>query len=321
MSAPRVSVIVTSCNDAGTVDECLASLEAQSGPPWEAILVDDGSTDGTTVFLRSVVRRDPRFRLVTYDRPHGGPSRARNAGLREASGRFACFLDADDVLLEGVLARGVELLRMAPEASLVFFDWEERDADGRLLVASGQARFRSLDRLGGRPLDGEAVLLPADRFYPALLRGNCIRVSSTIARRDMVLAVGGFDETLTNGDDYDLWLRLACRFPVIRCRLPGFRYRRRPGSISSSGESKMRNRVRVLERQWPEARRRGATAILRRRIAAAREALAWEERKAGNLAAARADYLRSLAAWPGPRALWGWISTWLPAHRSIRRRS
>src|SRR5689334_23375145 len=91
---PRLSVVVPVYNVERYLDECLASLAAQHVEDFEAILVDDGSTDGSAAIARRHAGRDPRFRLVSQG--NAGLGAARNAGVELARGEFLAFLDSDD---------------------------------------------------------------------------------------------------------------------------------------------------------------------------------------------------------------------------------
>jgi CDP-glycerol glycerophosphotransferase len=92
----RISVVVPIYNVAPYLEICLESIAAQSFADLEVILVDDGSTDGSTAIAERFVERDPRFRLVT--KPNGGLGAARNTGVAHASGEFLTFVDSDDLL-------------------------------------------------------------------------------------------------------------------------------------------------------------------------------------------------------------------------------
>jgi CDP-glycerol glycerophosphotransferase len=92
----RISVVVPIYNVAPYVEICLESIAAQSFADLEVILVDDGSTDGSTAIAERFAERDPRFRLVT--KPNGGLGAARNTGVEYASGEFLTFVDSDDLL-------------------------------------------------------------------------------------------------------------------------------------------------------------------------------------------------------------------------------
>lgn len=89
-----VSIIVPAYNCLGTIRDCLDSIVAQSFCDWEAIIVDDGSTDGTSIVCDEYSKRDRRFRII--HKINGGPASARNAALDISQGEFVCFIDSDD---------------------------------------------------------------------------------------------------------------------------------------------------------------------------------------------------------------------------------
>ena len=109
---PRVSVIVPAFNAANFLGEALSSLRAQTIADIEIIVVDDGSTDGTSAIARSHAAEDARVRLLSRASPSGKPSCARNQALGEARGRYIAFLDADDVSVPHRLESALHALRV-----------------------------------------------------------------------------------------------------------------------------------------------------------------------------------------------------------------
>ena len=103
----RLSVVVPVYNVEAYLDDCLASLDAQDWHGFEAICVNDGSTDGSREILESWAERESWIRII--DKENGGLSSARNAGMREARGDYVCFLDSDDRLLPQACRRIVEI--------------------------------------------------------------------------------------------------------------------------------------------------------------------------------------------------------------------
>jgi len=175
---PLVTVVIPVLDRARCIGDAIASVLAQTGPELEVVVVDDGSTDGTPEVVRELAGADRRVRLV--ERPHGGPSAARNEGIRQASAPLVTFLDSDDLMPPGRMARQVALL-------------DELDVDGV------HGRYESA------VMDG--VVLPQwlqDR--PDWLRGWDL--TAVLVRRGALDDVGGFDEELRLGEDLDLIVRL-----------------------------------------------------------------------------------------------------------------
>jgi GT2 family glycosyltransferase len=238
-AGPLVSVIVP-CHAYGHfVTEALASLEGQIERSWEAIVVDDGSTDVTAKVVEGLSRRDPRIRYVR--RARGGPGAARNWGLRLARGRYVQFLDADDLLEEAKLARHTTLLECHPEIAIVY----------------GAARYFDSDRPGslryGRERDQPWMpcVSGTDDVLVALLEGNIMAIHAALCRREVILEQGGFDPTLPAMEDWDLWLRCAiagARFLYTDEPSTFSLVRVHSGSLSHQAEAMARGTARLQEK-------------------------------------------------------------------------
>ena len=117
------SLIVPCWNCAATLGRCLACVRAQTHPDFEAIFVDDGSTDATGARLADAARADARLRVVTQ--PHRGVSAARNAGLDAARGTYVFFADPDDAFSPDLIAKGVAAME-ADRADYCVFPYREK---------------------------------------------------------------------------------------------------------------------------------------------------------------------------------------------------
>lgn len=137
MTRPLLTVIVPGRDVAAYAQEAIDSLRAQTLPEWQAILVDDGSTDDTAVIFAAAAHADPRFRVVTHERPLGLGA-ARNAALGEADTEFIAFLDADDVMRPRALERAVQTLRRTGSDLVVGAYVRLRPEDGRYVAGDVQ---------------------------------------------------------------------------------------------------------------------------------------------------------------------------------------
>jgi len=175
-----VSVIIPTRNRRAMLAEALESVRAQSYANWEAIVVDDGSTDDTLSFVQSLIANDARFRLLPPDPNRKGACAARNRGIEASRADFFIFLDDDDLLLPTCLERRLAILTKHPELDFAVFScdlfrshlgdcagltsrtemllgYEGREADLDLFLSldfpwgtTGPIwRRRTLDRLGG----------------------------------------------------------------------------------------------------------------------------------------------------------------------------
>lgn len=183
-----VSVVIPAYNRATIVSRAIRSVLAQAYQKWELIVVDDGSKDRTDLAVKAFA--DPRIRYLRHTK-NRGQSAAQNTGIRSARGKYVAFLDSDDEWLPDKLAEDMKVLEAAgPAVGMAY--------SGKMLV----------DESGGVLL----VRMPTlrGRVYQDLLAwdfiGTCSRVT---ARKDVLEAVRGFDESLVNCQDWDLWLRVA----------------------------------------------------------------------------------------------------------------
>lgn len=227
---PRVSVIIPAYNVRDYLEEALVSLERQSLQAFEAIVVDDGSTDGTADLAEQFCQRDSRFQLVK--KPNGGLSSARNAGIRQAQADYIALLDGDDRYEPEKLANHVEWLDRDPSIGVVY-------SASKIIRTDGKPSWMSLD---GKPIQSDPLV--------ALLCKNFVgHGSNGIFRRVLIDQVGEFDETLRSSEDIDFWLRTAAthqwrfqREPRALCC-----YRVRPAGLSFNVAQMQRSHERVIQ--------------------------------------------------------------------------
>jgi len=216
MSNPEITVIVPAYNVAGLVLPCLASIMAQSFGAWQAIVVDDGSTDATAAEVRTL--DDPRISLVQQS--NAGVSAARNHGLALAQGRFVMFLDGDDVLNPTAFARLAASLDARDSAVAAFGTF--------LKILPGGAPYPDQKPLAQHRYPDGDVLEP-------MLRGNFLANGGhVLIRTDVARKLGGFDTRLRLSEDWEFWCRLAAEgeFAFIGTEPEIFSLRVRPGSSS-----------------------------------------------------------------------------------------
>jgi len=188
-TAPSIAVIIPVYR-AHYLATCLASVFAQTLPPTQVIVVDDGSPDGAEIDNAVTPYRD---RLVLLRQNNLGAGAARNRGLRHSSTELIAFLDADDLWCPHHLARQAGVLWQDDGPALVY-------ANGRLI---GDGPLSGMLFMDTAPSTGEATL-------EALLSQRCtILTSSVVVERSVLFAAGLFDESLRRGQDFDMWIRLA----------------------------------------------------------------------------------------------------------------
>jgi glycosyltransferase involved in cell wall biosynthesis len=221
-----VSVVIPCYNQARFVGEAIASALAQTHQPIEIVVVDDGSTDDTA----DVVSRYRGVRLIRQD--NRGLPAARNVGWRASHGQYVIFLDADDRLLPYAAAVALAALSGRAEAAVAVGRCRRIDAQGRPLPPRPRPRVET-------------------DHYTSLIRSCWIEVAAVAYRRAALVAVGGFDESLPGAEDYDIYLRLARRFPIVDHYTEVAEYRQYPGSMSRNHARMLEHTVAVVNRHRP----------------------------------------------------------------------
>lgn len=278
--APTVSVVIPAYDRAASIGAAIDSVLRQTWRDLELIVVDDGSRDGTPEVVRGV--NDPRLRLIETPR-NMGASAARNLGTAAARGPWVAFQDSDDEWLPQKLEKQMARL-LAPGADFV-------GAYCGMLIL-GPARGAAGGRLAPRYFPGpEQTVVEGDLIAP-LLRRSLISTQTLVARRDLMLEIGGFDPELRARIDWDCALRLAPRGPVAFVDEPLVLQRFSPNSITKDLARKIAARIRMVEKHADLLGR--DPAILARH----HYDIASEQRALGDLAAARASLARALALQP-----------------------
>jgi glycosyltransferase involved in cell wall biosynthesis len=306
---PSASVVIPAYNAARWIGATLDSWAAQTDRDFEVILVDDGSTDQTADIAESYRNRlDIR---VLREKPRGAPAGPCNVGTRAARGEFILPCDADDMATPDRLAR----VRAAWHAidrmdCLIFTDFAEVDTQGVTLTESALARYPSLFQVPTSPLPAGLALMGKDAAFTALISTGCfIRPVAVAMPRRVLEAVGGYDETLRNGQDYDVFVRIAWRFPFVWMKEKLALYRIAPGNISSRPASAVvPSRLRVLENLLELPLRADQVAAVRRGLAANYEALAYDCGKRGQALQSLSAYVHAFRNQPHRRHLRGMAS-------------
>lgn len=204
---PRVSVVIPAYNAAEFIDDAVASVVAQTRPPHELIVVDDGSSDETGARVRAWEGRTGAIRLIVLDGPNHGLSASRNRGILAASGELVALLDADDCFLPRHLELLVPAFERAPEVVLAFGDmmrFEHGGEDRGSVLGALREELAPISTplgQGGLRLAGPSIR----RLY--ILR-TAIAPSACLISREAMAISGLFDKTIAYGEDVDLIWRL-----------------------------------------------------------------------------------------------------------------
>ena len=188
--APVVSIIIPTYNRAGYLKEAIDSVLEQTYQDFELLIVDDGSTDHTQRLVEGYAGR-----VSYFFQDNRGVSSARNLGIRASKGEFIALLDSDDLWLPQKLEQQIETMEAEPTLQLCHTEeiWIRRG------VRVNQKKKHQ--KYGGY-------------IFPYCLPLCVISPSSVMIRRTLFDEIGLFDENLPTCEDYDLWLRICCHYPV-----------------------------------------------------------------------------------------------------------
>lgn len=230
LAQPALTFVVPAFNAATTIGDTIDSLLVQTRDDWAAVVVDDGSTDGTVVGVQLAANGDPRITLLSQ--ANAGLAAARNRGLAGCRSDGVCFLDADDTV--------------------------DADFVGEMLAALGEndivaCAYRMVGP-GLEDLGWEVRPSAHDRSIDRLIEFNPFAVGGVVVRRSAAARLGlrgpMFDPALTVHEDWDCWLRLTAagaRWAPVVDR-PLFFYRMTPGSMSGNLDRMWRVGLEVIRR-------------------------------------------------------------------------
>lgn len=309
-----MSVVVPAYRAAGWIARTLGSVADQTFTSWQCVVVDDGSDDDTMGAAVAAVGADPRF--VVVSRENGGVSAARNTGLAlvDQRARFVAFVDADDLWHRHALVTLTTALDARPDASGVTGNARRVDEAGVPVdLGNHERRVRGRVALDGRRL--RLLGMDEDTDFAALaVSGRIWPPAMGLFRADRVRAVGGFDETLAIGEDWDLYLRLARTGPLVFVDQVIVDYRQHPASATAQDHERIIYELdRVRHKAWLDAtnspaQRRAVVdgwravqrSAYRKTLGEAAQALAARRRSALRRSLADAAVLRRTLGGAGP---------------------
>jgi len=223
----KVSVIIPAYNAEKYIGEAINSVLSQMYTDFEVIVIDDGSTDETQARVKEFGE------LVSYYyKQNNGPASARNFGVKKAKGEFIAFLDADDLWEPEKLEKQLNFLNRHPEIVLVCS-----------AIYSFGTRSKTYYLLSTKTHQGN--------LFRSLFLKSFIHTSSVIIKKKAIIEdVGGFKEEYRWGEDYDLWLRIAKRFPIAYLGEPLVRIRSHEQNISKAKISLRQNAIKIIKEYY-----------------------------------------------------------------------
>jgi len=219
---PIISICIPTYNRKDYLKETLDSISAQSYKDYEIVIVDDGSTDGTTEMIRQI---DLPVRY--YWQENAGDAAARNKLIELAQGKYITFIDSDDLLMPDALERMMEVITCQKEDVVVYGPYLRIDENGNIC---GRCRRRLHSGYVTKYLFQDIFIHSCGSMFP---------------RR--ILQHEAFDTSLKVCSDYDLWLRLSLKYRFIALPEPTFKRRRHSGNISRGSFANCKTELDVLK--------------------------------------------------------------------------
>jgi hypothetical protein len=242
----RVSIVMPSYNQAPFLREAINSVLAEPYPDLELLVMDGGSTDGSVEILQSYGER-----IVWESTPDDGQADAINKGFRRATGDVLAWLNSDDRYVPGAVARAAAALAADPAAGMVYGEGEIIDREGKFL-----GRFSATQ---------------AFDLWTLVHVSDYIMQPTVFMRADALHEVGGLDQSLHFGLDWDLWIRIASRRKVLYLKEPLAQTREYADTKTSTGGwTRLRELRSIMARHgargWPPGARAYGLDTLRLQI-------------------------------------------------------
>ena len=210
---PRISVLMPVYNCEQYIIEAIESIINQTFQDFEFIIVNDGSTDGTSEILNEYSQKDSRIRIIHQH--NGGIVSALNVGLNEANGEWIFRMDGDDIALPHRLTEQTETIKNNPAFVLLGGWCQQIDSDKKIL------------KINKYPSDHNSLVSALEKMAPFFPH------STACFRREAVMRLGGYQERFRHAEDYDLWFRLSTIGKLGCCKSVVLKLRKHTSNVSN----------------------------------------------------------------------------------------
>ena len=234
-SSADVSVIIPAYQAKKTIGRALLSVANQTLTPREVIVVDDGSDDGTFETAQQMRKKLPNIKLRLLQQKNKGAGAARNLALKKAKGEFVAFLDSDDEWLTKKIEQSIKYIKKT-KSTFIAHDLFVSESNGKVNGIECSKYFKK-----------------STDVFSTLYRTGFIGSITVLANRESIVEIGGFDETLSAGQDFDLWLKLLKQpdttFYLFEEKLA--RYHRNKMGITANTDQRLNCTIRIAIRYFP----------------------------------------------------------------------
>ena len=231
---PLISVVIPVYNGERTIQQTLDSVLHQTILDLEILVINDGSQDSTVEIVTSIP--DPRIQLFSY--PNAGLAASRNRGIQLATSNYISFIDADDLWTSDKLQAQYHALQSNTQAALAY-SWTDYIDDSSQFLRRGSY-----------------ITVKGNAYAKLLLIDFLESGSNALIRKQALIDVGGFDESLPAAEDWDIFLKLAAKYSFVAVPSPQILYRISTNSMSANVVRQEAACLKVLDRafaQTPES--------------------------------------------------------------------
>lgn len=296
---PFFSIIMPVYKGMPYLPESIASILKQTFTDWELIVADDQSPDESAQAVIAIRDAHPGSAILYHRKPEkvgNSPARVRNFGLGKARGKWITFLDQDDLWEPERLRLHFEAITANPDARMVHND--------EIFIDSKGAKLSQAGRILSNPVLGAAKV--SGWCFETEFHGNFFGLSCVCLRRDVFDEVGTFDEGVFGTEDYDLFLRVTARHPVLFIDKPLTYWRTHGNNMSSDGILMTGNIIKSLKNICASGASQLETirSVKNDRFFFLHCVLARKQAEKGELSKARGNYLEALRYKPASVGTW-----------------
>jgi CMP-N-acetylneuraminic acid synthetase len=220
VNSPLVTVYITNFNYEKYLQKAIESVLAQTMQDYELFIIDDGSTDNSKSIIEGFKQHD---KISVIFQQNKGLNITNNVAMRAANGKYLMRLDADDFLEKEALEKMSFALDHDDELGLVFPDYYYVDADGNQTGIEQRHNFEKEVSLYDQPAHG----------------------ACTMIRLEFLKELGGYNESFTCQDGYDLWIKFITNHKVSNINTPLFSYRRHGQNLTTNEDKILKTRKQI----------------------------------------------------------------------------
>ena len=285
---PGCSVIIPAYNAEQYINEAIESVLNQTHRALEIIVVDDGSTDGTSERVRQY---GDRVKLLRNERSGGSPGAARNIGIENSEGEYLCFLDADDVMLPRRIQLQAQFMSSHPDVAVVFVDYRNFTGSHGPFP---ETHFQTCAGLTGRLAGADSLALPSEVATGLLLQENFGGAGTAMVRRAALRHDRRFAGEFATSEDFHFFYQLARDHAVGAVNEVGLMRRLHPANITGDKLRVLRNFIATRMSLRESECKRNNRRLLDRCLANAEIQLAREYANHGRFGPAVAHNLHAV---------------------------